>query len=194
MRKRRRIQQLCCLRGWPFPLENLLCIPCTDPILGQVGCQGKCDSSDYSKSGFAYCKECKEGYYNLEGLCHEWEEGSPGCKECTYAYEENSKNKRFKCQKCINEEEYILNENFHCEKCNERLPNCKKCHSKNEGGVIQAQCDEFFSGYFIDSDKTCSICYYQDIEGGECRFLFNRLNTWILYVWLRICFACYYMY
>ena len=58
-------------------LENLLCISCTDPILGQVGCQGECDSSDYSNSGFAYCKECKEGYYNLEGLCHECEVGSP---------------------------------------------------------------------------------------------------------------------
>ena len=149
-------------------LENLLCIPCTDPILGQVGCQGECDSSDYSTSGFAYCKECKEGYYNLEGLCHECEEGSPGCKECTYAYEETDENKRFKCQKCVNEEEYILNENFHCEKCNERLPNCKKCHYEKEDEVIQAKCDECYKEYYVDSDKTCSNCYIQDITGGEC--------------------------
>ena len=148
----------------------------TDPILGQVGCQGECDSSDYSTSGFAYCKECKEGYYNLEGLCHECEEGSPGCKECTYAYEETDESKRFKCQKCVNEEEYILNENFHCEKCNERLPNCKKCHSKNEGGVIQAQCDECFSGYYVNSDKTCSSCDIHDIIGGECRICSSDLT------------------
>jgi hypothetical protein len=100
-------------------LENLLCISCTDPILGQVGCQGECDSSDYSNSGFAYCKECKEGYYNLEGLCHECEVGSPGCEECTYVYEETSENKIFKCLKCLNEEEYIINEDFLCEKCND---------------------------------------------------------------------------
>ena len=113
-------------------LENLLCISCTDPILGQVGCQGECDSSDYSNSGFAYCKECKEGYYNLEGLCHECEVGSPGCEECTYVYEETDENKRFRCLKCVNEEEYIINEDFRCEKCNEKLPNCKKCHYEKE--------------------------------------------------------------
>ena len=71
-----------------FPLlENLLCLPCNDSLYGQIGCKGECDSSDYSNSGFAYCQECKEGFYNLEGICHSCNEGSPGCKECTYVKE-----------------------------------------------------------------------------------------------------------
>ena len=41
-------------------LENLLCIPCTDPILGQVGCQGECDSSDYSTSDLPIVKNVKK--------------------------------------------------------------------------------------------------------------------------------------
>ena len=81
-----------------FPLlENLLCLPCNDSLYGQVGCKGECDSSDYTNSGFAYCQECKEGFYNLEGICHSCNEGSPGCKECTYVKEKNDTVKKFKC-------------------------------------------------------------------------------------------------
>ena len=155
-----------------FPLvENLFCIPCDDLIYGQVGCQGQCDASDYSNSGFAYCQECKEGYYNLEGLCYKCEIGSPGCKECTYVYEENSENKRFKCQKCLNEEEYIINEEFKCVKCNDKLNHCKKCHYEKQGENIQSQCDECYYGYFVNSNKTCSPCYDKYLSGGrECQF------------------------
>ena len=45
------------------------CIRCDDSIYGQIGCKGECDSEDYFNLGFVYCKECKEGYYNLEGIC-----------------------------------------------------------------------------------------------------------------------------
>lgn len=70
-----------------FPLlENLLWIPCDDPIYGQAGCEGECDSSKYSQTGFISCQKCKEGYYNLEGLCYTCNTGSPGCKECTFNY------------------------------------------------------------------------------------------------------------
>ena len=122
-----------------FPLlENLLCIPCDDSYLGQIGCKGECDSKDYSNSGFAYCQDCKEGYYNLEGLCYKCEIGSPGCVKCTNEKEEGTENKRFKCLKCLNEEEYRINSDYRCEKCNEFLYNCKKCHFLEN----QPQCDE----------------------------------------------------
>ncbi len=87
--------------GGHFPLlENLLCIPCDDPIYGQIGCKGNCDSSSYSDSGFAYCEECKPGYYNVEGLCNKCSRGSNECVECTYEKEDNSDEKIFKCTKC----------------------------------------------------------------------------------------------
>ena len=153
-----------------FPLlENLFCIPCNDQIYGQIGCQGECDSSDYSNSGFAYCKECKEGYYNLEGLCFRCETGSPGCKKCTYISEENSENKRFKCQKCVNEVEYIINEDFRCEKCNEKIKYCQRCHFEKKGEDNLPQCDECIKGFYLNYNKTCSLCYYRDIVGGECK-------------------------
>ena len=155
-----------------FPvLDNLLCFACDDSIYGQVGCKGECDSSEYSKSGFAYCQECKEGYYNLEGICYKCEIGSPGCISCTYSEKEVIESKRFKCQKCLNNEEYRIDDNFRCEKCDELLSHCKKCHY-SEG---QPQCDECESDYFVNSEKTCSACYYQSISGGECHICSSDL-------------------
>ena len=109
-------------------------------------------------------------------LCRECEVGSPGCEECTYVYEETDENKRFRCLKCLNEEEYIINEDFRCEKCNERLPYCKKCHYEKEGEMIKAHCDECYSGYYVNSDKTCSSCDIHDIIGGECRICSSDLT------------------
>ena len=126
-----------------FPLfNNLFCIPCDDKIYGQVGCEGECDSSDYSNSGYAYCQACKEGYYNLDGLCQECGRSSPGCIKCTNDKETASEKKVFKCEKCLNEEEYIIDENFQCIKCNGKLANCKKCHYEKIGEILQLQCDE----------------------------------------------------
>ena len=148
-----------------FPLlENLLCFPCDDPTFGQIGCLGECDSTDYTTSGFAYCEKCKEGFYNLEGFCYQCEIGSPGCIKCTYEKEIEQESKRFKCQQCLNEQEYRLNDAFRCEKCNEFLENCNKCHFFGE----QALCDECNSGYYVNSDDTCSSCYTQTITGGYC--------------------------
>ena len=151
-----------------FPvLENLLCFPCNDSIYNQVGCKGECDGKDYSHSGFAYCQECKEGYYNLEGICKNCEKGSPYCKECTFEKELDSENKKFKCQKCLNEEEYRMDANSICVKCNTFLNRCKKCHFiRNDG--FKAECDECDNNYFIDSNKNCTLCYYQQITGGRC--------------------------
>ena len=150
-----------------FPLlENLLCIPCDDPIYGQAGCEGECDSSKYSQTGFISCQKCKEGYYNLEGLCYTCNTGSPGCKECTYEKEEGSIT-RFKCSKCLNDEEYRIDEDFKCVKCNDRISNCKKCHYIGETGY-NVECDECNNGYYLDSYKQCSSCGDETITGGYC--------------------------
>ena len=92
-----------------FPLlDNLLCFPCDDPIYGQAGCKGQCDSSKYSSSGFVYCKNCKDGYYNLEDLCHSCDSGSPGCSNCTNEKDPDTGIEKFKCLKCLNEQEYRI--------------------------------------------------------------------------------------
>ena len=151
-----------------FPLlENLLCIPCDDPIYGQVGCKGECDSSKYSQTGFATCQNCKDGYYNLEGLCYSCNVGSPGCKNCTYEFEEETNITRFKCLKCLNDEEYRINENYKCVKCNDKISNCKKCHFEGDtdSNVV---CDECMDGYYVNSYKTCSYCSSSTMTGGYC--------------------------
>ena len=51
------------------------------------------------------------------------------------------------------------------------LSNCKKCHYSD--GV--PQCDECESDYFVNSEKTCSACYYQSITGGECHICSSDL-------------------
>ena len=150
-----------------FPLlENLLCLSCDDPIYGQIGCKGECDASDYSHSGFAYCSECKDGFYNLEGICHNCSIGSDFCSNCTYEPEVEGGSKIFKCTKCLNDEEYILNEHHYCTSCNSLLRNCKKCHFINPS-ISQPICDECYSGYYLDSNGNCQECGYTYITGGR---------------------------
>ena len=142
-----------------FPLlENLLCLPCDDPIYNQAGCEGECDSSSYSNSGFAYCNNCKDGYYNVEGLCHKCDENAPACKNCTYDNEAEPGVSPFKCLQCLNEEEYILDSQMGCIKCNDYVDvwHCKKCHFTGIG--YSAECVECESGYYLNTEKTCSSC------------------------------------
>ena len=154
-----------CEAGY-FPLlENLLCIPCNDPIYGQVGCEGECDGEDYSNNGIAYCQKCKDGYFNLEGICRSCDEESPGCLECNYNKDEDIIDKRFNCTKCLNDIEYKLSDNYRCEKCD--IDHCKKCHF-SKGENPQPECDECEDGYYINSQKACSYCESRDIDGGGC--------------------------
>ena len=166
---------ICELKHFPL-LENLFCIPCDDKIYGQVGCEGECDSSDYSNSGYAYCQACKEGYYNLDGLCQECGRSSPGCIKCTNEKETSSEKKVFKCQKCLNEEEYIIDENFQCIKCNGKLANCKKCHYEKIGEILQPQCDECLAGYYLNSDKNCSKCHIEYSTDKQCVICSSELK------------------
>ena len=70
-----------------FPLySNTYCIKCDDEIDGQKGCGGKCDSSNYTTILNVLCEEngCKEGYYNVDGICNKCNKGSEYCTNCTY--------------------------------------------------------------------------------------------------------------
>ena len=155
-----------------FPLlENLLCLSCDDPIYNQAGCEGECDSKDYSKSSIAYCKNCKEGYFNEEGLCYKCEQESPGCLNCTSEKNSELGLTMFKCTKCLNEKEYRLDDDFRCVKCNDMLYKCKKCHYIGEEG-FKAECDECESEYYVNGGKQCSSCYYENLpsDSGRCYY------------------------
>ena len=43
-------------------LNGFLCIPCDDPMYGQVGCERKCDGYNYNYARNIKCEVCKEGY------------------------------------------------------------------------------------------------------------------------------------
>ena len=70
--------------------NNYYCLPCDDPLYGQKNCGGNCDGSRYNETRNVLCSEndCKEGYYNLNGICKNCSEGSPGCLNCTYEVQE----------------------------------------------------------------------------------------------------------
>ena len=151
-----------CEDNYFLVMDKLLCIPCNDLLYGQAGCKGNCDASDYKDTSFAFCDECIDGYYNLEGMCRTCDEGSEGCKKCTYESEGESTSKEFKCQECLSSE-YKLQDNY-CQKCS--VSNCDKCHY--EGEEQKAVCDICVSGYYLNSEKTCSPCSYRAIVGGWC--------------------------
>ena len=54
-----------------FPLlENIFCFSCDDPVYGQAGCKGACSYKiDNTNELYVNCKDCKEGYFNKEGVC-----------------------------------------------------------------------------------------------------------------------------
>ena len=80
---------ICENKYFPF-FNNLLCLPCNDSIYGQIGCEGNCDGSNYIKTRNVFCEEggCKVGFYNLNGICRNCSEGSPGCLKCIYEVQE----------------------------------------------------------------------------------------------------------
>ena len=77
--------QKCEDKYFPF-LSNLLCLPCDHYLYGNIGCGGKCDSSKYEQTRNIICEEggCKEGFYNIEGICFPCTVGDDFCTKCTY--------------------------------------------------------------------------------------------------------------
>ena len=162
--------------GGYFPiLDNLFCLPCNDSLYGQIGWNGECDGSNFARSGFVYCNECKDGYYNVEGICKECRSVNPFCETCTYKEEENSETKIFKCQKCLNEEEYRVNDEFRCVNCKELLKHCKKCHFQGETSLFP-KCDECNEGYLLTFQNECKECQFEPIVNGNCSKCLPDLN------------------
>lgn len=134
-----------------FPIFNgLSCLPCNDSTYGQIGCEGKCDGSNYAQTKFAFCEKdgCKEGYYNLNlnGLCIKCSEGSPHCSKCTYEVNEIEATGKFVCQEWESEK-YGITQIGTCQFC--KMANCKSCHYKNNS---KAECDECVNVYYKSSN------------------------------------------
>ena len=150
-----------------FPLlKNLYCFSCEDPIYGQEGCKGGCifkNNSNYSV--YVSCPECKEGYFNKDGICFKCDYNSTGCLECSYNTEESSEDKRFKCLKCSSEEGYRLNKDHKCVKCDDFVYNCKKCHFIGDEGT-ESECDECPYYHYKSSNRECSYC--SGFDNGNC--------------------------
>ena len=103
-------------------LKGLLCLPCDDETYGNVGCGGNCDGSNYEEIRNVMCEKdgCKDGYFNLDGICYPCSYDSENCAKCSY-----SLNNDFVCLDCLNKTEYQLR-NGKCEKC--WMPNCDECY------------------------------------------------------------------
>ena len=155
---------VCENKYFPF-FNNLICLPCNDSIYGQIGCEGNCDGSNYIKTRNVFCEEgrCKEGFYNLNGICKNCSEGSPGCLNCTYEVQERQTKEDFICHQCVNNE-YRLTEFGTCEHC--KMDYCKICHY-NENYTASV-CDKCNDGYYINSNGECNRCYRVYINGGYC--------------------------
>ena len=146
--------------------NNLFCLPCDDKYYGQIGCDGNCDSSRYENDRFVYCNdECKEGFYNLNGICFNCTKGSPGCKICNVTeIEGNQIDYKYTCQECLNNE-YRLDKFGTCEKC--KMDHCLKCEFTDD--YSNKTCIQCESDYYLSSDQTCKRCHHNIYIGnGYC--------------------------
>ena len=137
---------------------------CNDSTYGQIACEGKCDGSNFAQTKFAFCEKegCKEGYYNLNGLCIKCDEGAPHCSKCTYEMNEDETNGKFICQKCESGG-YGLTQFGTCQLCS--MENCKFCHFNDNS---KAECDECVDNYYKSSNGQCKKCRNIYPTGGKC--------------------------
>ena len=151
-----------------FPLlENLFCLPCNDPRYGQVGCKGECVRTNNTDSPFIYCTECEKGFFNEDGICRNCSEILSGCSECAYEKVGSSDEEKLKCKKCLNEEEYSLNElSGKCIHCSDNQWDCKKCHYKKDKS-LQSECEECSTGC-LNSNKECENHIINIDTSGSC--------------------------
>ena len=159
-----------------FPLfNNLFCLPCDDKDCGQIGCEGNCDSSRFENDRIVYCEpnKCKEGYYELNGLCLDCSLASPGCKRCSADIQsiDGQIDYKYKCLECLNDE-YKMNENGICEKC--EMDNCLKCRFN----VSNKECLKCESDlYYLSSNKQCKRCHQNIyIPNGYCTICSDNLT------------------
>ena len=143
---------------------------CNDTIDGQIGCEGKCDASRLIDTRFPLCEEngCKEGYYNVEGICYPCTTNSPHCIKCSYKAGSQNSGKWFTCLECEggNNGIYRPRSDGKCYECfilhclrNEYIPGTNDCICK--------KCED---GYYLsDSSHKCKNCGYisESIPGGK---------------------------
>ena len=131
--------------------NGLSCVACNDSTYGQIGCEGNCDGSDYTRTEFAFCEKnrCKKGYYNLNGLCFECGKGSPHCSKCIYEVNKDETEGKFICQECESTK-YGLTQFGICKLCS--MANCKSCHYINNSIT---QCDICDEGYYKSANGEC---------------------------------------
>ena len=145
--------------------HNLLCLPCDDPLYGQAACGGNCDATNYETTRNVLCEKngCKEGFYNLEGLCFNCSVSNTGCKRCTY--DEGG----FKCLECLNKQ-YKL-KNGICDSCG-YYSNCKRCSHNFNVDYTSYICEECYQGFYLDNEDNtnCKKCKEPtEINNGYCR-------------------------
>ena len=153
---------------FPF-LNNVLCLPCDNPLYGMNGCGGKCDATNYNKTRNLKCEEnaCKVGFYYIEGYCIPCSKPVENCGKCTYAPPAGINSNEtllnhFTCDECISNQ-YLLISNSYCRHCS--LWKCSICHYEPNGRQV---CDKCYDGYYVNSTRLCSRCYWVSIYGGEC--------------------------
>ena len=148
-----------------FPiLSDYLCFPCNDSLLGQEGCIGKCNSTNYTYSRHIFCEEggCKEGFFNENGRCYNCSQRMNGCKKCIYEKEVNSTYGSPKCLEC--ETDYNLTDG-RCRSCYSN--GCSECHY--EDNYEKVICDKCWDGFYMDLEGKCRECrnIYQYDEYGK---------------------------
>ena len=159
-----------------FPFFNdILCLPCSDPLYGQVNCEGNCDNSNYVIDRNVKCEKggCKEGYYNLKGNCTKCDENHPGCAKCSYELEEGQTQEKFECLECLKGYRKDLNgECQECYKANVYYGDCFSC-SDDISDYDICRCHKPFTN---KGDSECVLCpdgcqecvYNSELGDFEC--------------------------
>ena len=166
-------------KHFPF-FHNLFCIPCDDPLYGQVGCGGNCDATDYFQTRNIICEKdgCKEGFYNLNGFCTKCSVGAPECKRCSMTLNENNE-EEFKCLECSSDCYLDPNDGrcyyYGC------YSNCRKCNHTVNNGNHESICVECENGFYIDKNNNnyCKKCKDPvKIANGYCRICSDDENDY----------------
>ena len=150
-------------------VNGYFCRKCDEKIFGNIGCGGNCDGSNYEKLRNILCEEngCKEGYYNIDGICHQCSIGSSYCINCTYIAPSGSTIKQFKCLECLGglRGEYRVLSDGKCHTC--KMSHCKKCHYINDTNL--SECEECEKDYYLDpKTKECNKCRPISMEDNRC--------------------------
>ena len=77
------------------------------------------------------CDKCKEGFYNMQGICFNCTSELENCNKCSYENSPGSNKKIYKCLECIdglNGEYRVSKDDGKCYICNK--PPCSECYYK----------------------------------------------------------------